>query len=244
LVTRLLSPRAIEREDVYADRAARWGLNLRASYRVVVVNGVRPPLNPLLARTERWLQAAVLNGLAGISADQIVLLVEDSPALVDAVRQWIAQIGPERDEVCAAISTAGRGVSWAAHGLVDAQDALMLGGRLGDTSSILSCDDLSFPLTLYRAGPAALDSNPHVPALRDLRAETGADLFHTLHVYLEQGGSGVAAADSLHIHRSTLNYRLGRIAEVTGTELSDPRQRLALHTAIVLMLLFDPDDLA
>ncbi|MBC6957768.1 MAG: hypothetical protein DWB44_16550, partial [Chloroflexi bacterium] len=30
LVTRLLSPRAIEREDVYADRAARWGLNLRA----------------------------------------------------------------------------------------------------------------------------------------------------------------------------------------------------------------------
>lgn len=240
LVTRLLSPRAIEREDVYADRAARWGLNLRAPYRVVVVNGARPPLNPLLARTERWLHAAALHGLAGVSADQVVLLVEDSRGLMDAVQQWIDQIGPERDEVRAAISSAGRGVAWAAHGLVDAQDALILGARLADASVVLTCDDLSFPLTLYRAGPAALDSNPHVPALRRLRAETGADLFHTLHVYLEQGGSGVAAADSLHIHRSTLNYRLGRIAEVAGMDLSDPRQRLALHTAIVLMLLFDP----
>ncbi|MBP6298294.1 MAG: helix-turn-helix domain-containing protein, partial [Anaerolineae bacterium] len=69
--------------------------------------------------------------------------------------------------------------------------------------------------------------------------EESADLFHTLEVYLDLGGSGVAAAEALHIHRSTLNYRLGRITELTGTDLGDPQQRVNLHTSLKLLRLFE-----
>ena len=44
LVARLLSGKAAEREDWFADRAMRYGLNLRAPYRVVVVDGLKAPL--------------------------------------------------------------------------------------------------------------------------------------------------------------------------------------------------------
>jgi DNA-binding PucR family transcriptional regulator len=46
-----------------------------------------------------------------------------------------------------------------------------------------------------------------------------------------------AAAERLHLHRTSLYYRLGRIAELTGRDLADGGARLELHLALKLVRL-------
>ncbi|KAA9111400.1 PucR family transcriptional regulator [Microbacterium rhizomatis] len=59
-----------------------------------------------------------------------------------------------------------------------------------------------------------------------------SELVHTLTVYLDSGGNYDRTADGLMVHRSTLRYRLRRIREVTGRDLTDPDSRLNLHIAV------------
>ena len=66
--------------------------------------------------------------------------------------------------------------------------------------------------------------------------------FKTLETYLDAGGNSVQTADALHIHRSTLNYRLARIKEICDVDLSSPSTRLNLQIALKLMRLFDDLD--
>jgi hypothetical protein len=74
-------------------------------------------------------------------------------------------------------------------------------------------------------------------------AERDADLVHTLGVYLDQGGNYDATAAALHIHRSTLRYRLGRIRELSGHDLADVDTRLNLHVAVRAALVAEPSAL-
>lgn len=66
----------------------------------------------------------------------------------------------------------------------------------------------------------------HLGRLIDYDLERGADMVRTLTCYLDRGCSKVAAADALHVHLSTVKYRLERIAEISGLDLEDPDLRL------------------
>jgi DNA-binding PucR family transcriptional regulator len=57
-------------------------------------------------------------------------------------------------------------------------------------------------------------------------------LVRTLEAYLRHAGSAPAAADELHIHRTTLHYRLDRIRAITGSEPDDGETRLLLHLGL------------
>ncbi len=65
-----------------------------------------------------------------------------------------------------------------------------------------------------------------------LENQSGIDLAHTLNAYLDFGGDAQATAKDLHIHRSTFYYRLDKIREVTGLDLSDGVVRRELHTGL------------
>jgi DNA-binding PucR family transcriptional regulator len=67
-------------------------------------------------------------------------------------------------------------------------------------------------------------------------------LLQTVASYLAHAGSGPAAADDLHIHRTTLYYRLSKITELTGLDLGNGSTRLALHLGITMMSLMDEPD--
>lgn len=58
-----------------------------------------------------------------------------------------------------------------------------------------------------------------------------SDLVNTLSQYLECGGNYNATAKALVIHRSTLRYRLRRIKEISGIDMTDVDNRLNLHVA-------------
>ena len=57
-------------------------------------------------------------------------------------------------------------------------------------------------------------------------------LTRTAEVFLDCAGSASRAATALQIHRQTLYYRLGRVAEITGLDLADGEARLLLHTSV------------
>lgn len=69
-------------------------------------------------------------------------------------------------------------------------------------------------------------------ALVDYDRDHGSELVRTLGMYLDAGGNYDRTADALVIHRSTLRYRLRRIREVSGRDVTDPESRLNLHVAI------------
>ncbi|WP_328380085.1 helix-turn-helix domain-containing protein [Streptomyces sp. NBC_00440] len=67
--------------------------------------------------------------------------------------------------------------------------------------------------------------------LLDYDARHHTELVTTLARYLETGGSYDTTSERLLIHRSTVRYRLQRIREITGHDLSDVETRLNLHVA-------------
>lgn len=72
--------------------------------------------------------------------------------------------------------------------------------------------------------------HPGLEALLDL--PEAAPLLHTLETYLELAGSAQATAEVLHLHRTSLYYRLQRVEVLAGTDLKDGTERLALHLAL------------
>ncbi len=68
------------------------------------------------------------------------------------------------------------------------------------------------------------------PALAGLLADPV--LTATTEVWLDCAASPQRAAAQLCVHRQTLYYRLGRIAQLTGLDLADGADRLTLHLAV------------
>lgn len=64
--------------------------------------------------------------------------------------------------------------------------------------------------------------------------ECGANLRETLVVFLQENGHAIKAAEKLFIHRNTLKYRLQRVEEVLGLDLSDSDARITIQIAIMV----------
>jgi len=93
------------------------------------------------------------------------------------------------------------------------------------------------PVSWKELGPyrTLLWSRPPTDALLSPLDEAGGSagmLVHTLETYLDLGGDARRTAERLHLHRTTLYYRLGRITELLDVDLGDGLTRLDLHLAL------------
>jgi hypothetical protein len=86
-----------------------------------------------------------------------------------------------------------------------------------------------------------LARSPHLAAMLEERVfgplesaaeKGGADLLTTLEAFLEAALDRRAAADALHVHPNTLDYRLRRIEELTGLLFADPDAVMMMALAI------------
>ena len=82
--------------------------------------------------------------------------------------------------------------------------------------------------------PAALAVADLHPGAEVLARNTRVDLLTTARVVLDHGGDVADTAQALHVHRTTLYYRLDRIAELTGADLRDGVARTDLQLALWL----------
>lgn len=113
---------------------------------------------------------------------------------------------------------AARATATAQCAVVDAAlPAALDWGRLGIYRRLLTAAD-----------PARWDACTPV----DGAAPSVAMLRHTLEVYLDSGADVSRTAAQLHIHRTTLYYRLERLASVHGIALDDGLLRTDLHVAL------------
>jgi sugar diacid utilization regulator len=94
---------------------------------------------------------------------------------------------------------------------------------LGPYGLLLQLPDAAF-------GPALVPQEVE----RLLRDERSERLVATLRAFLDHGGSIPRTAEALHLHRTSLHYRLDQIEAVTGVELADGRNRLLLHLGLLL----------
>jgi PucR-like helix-turn-helix protein/GAF domain-containing protein len=90
---------------------------------------------------------------------------------------------------------------------------------------------------LYRDPSAPERICPGVGALLDDRAGTYRQ---TIRCYLDCGAQAQQAATQLHIHRTTLYWRLARVAELIPLDLRRGDDRLKLHLALTLADLTHP----
>lgn len=76
------------------------------------------------------------------------------------------------------------------------------------------------------AADSRLQAGP-VARLRAHDRRRGTDYTATLAAYLDAFGDTGSASRALNVHPNTLRYRLGRVRELTGLDLSDPHERLS-----------------
>jgi sugar diacid utilization regulator len=90
---------------------------------------------------------------------------------------------------------------------------------------------------LYRDPSAPERICPGVGALLDERAATYRQ---TMRCYLRCGAQAQQAAARLQIHRTTLYWRLARVAELIPLDLRQGEDRLKMHMALALADLTHP----
>lgn len=87
---------------------------------------------------------------------------------------------------------------------------------------------------LVVAAPRELTPDSIHPAAGVLAERSRGDLLDSARVIVDNGGDMTAAAAQLHVHRTTLYYRVERIKELIGVDLHDGQTRTRLQLALWL----------
>lgn len=114
---------------------------------------------------------------------------------------------------------------------IQAKIALQMGTRKYPDKRMHPFNDISFDYILEQATrrlPGYMVSHENLLKLKEHDASTGSEYIPTLRRYLDNHCNVVQTARDLFIHRSTLLYRLEKIRELLGSDLSDPDEMLYL----------------
>jgi PucR-like helix-turn-helix protein/diguanylate cyclase with GGDEF domain len=76
--------------------------------------------------------------------------------------------------------------------------------------------------------------------LEDASGEYGDELIRSLEAFIEQNGQWERAARELYCHRHTLRYRIRRVEQLTGRDLSKARDRIEFWLALRARELVNP----
>jgi purine catabolism regulator len=117
-----------------------------------------------------------------------------------------------------------------------ATQAMHLAGRL-HTDSTVTFDSLGiYQLLIQMEDEPAAErfSQRIVGPLAEYDKVHRSSLMETIIAYFNHHGNVSQTAEALYIHRNTLSYRLERIQELTGQDLEDADERLALQLALKL----------
>ncbi|WP_068176376.1 helix-turn-helix domain-containing protein [Mycobacterium sp. UM_CSW] len=206
--------------------------DLRRPHYVVVIHSGRGAGIASIVAAGRAAENLKMTYLAGRQGGLVVLLVDSHPATDALHREVSKQLG----NVACSIGIGSRCDAPAdfPHSFLRARRALNV--RLNSAHPQGACDyyDLGFYHLVDAAHTAGVVDDyvrQWLGPLIDYDADKNSDLLHTLSHYVECGGNYDESAAALHIHRSTLRYRLGRIADLTGLDLRDVDTRFNLHAA-------------
>jgi len=216
-----------EADDSMQSRASALGWG--SVNRVAVIAGMSPAGNAaevveLLRRAASRLK---VESLAAVQAQRLVVILgglEDPSPTVQVLAQYFDDgpivIGPTVPHLFAA----GRSARAALSGLIAAR-------AWPDAPRPVLADELLVERVLAGDSIArrVMINRIYRPLLT-----AGKALFETATTYLDGGGGLESTARVLFVHPNTVRYRLGRIAIVTGYDLSQPREAHTVRVALAV----------
>jgi purine catabolism regulator len=233
------------RETILTDQSLRYGVDLRSPYVMMVVDahsGGGQSIQQVYRSINQLVQMDGWQAVVGQFAGQVVVLAQDNEhlrAMAARIQERVALLNRRAQYAPrVGISALHQGADTVKHAHEQCQDVLTISRRLTPHVRIAYFDDLGYLHTLYHAGKGGMQGNAFITIIQRLMDEKQSDLLQTLEAYLDAGGNGVNTADALHIHRSTLNYRLTRIVQICEVDLQDPIIRMNLQVAIKMLRLF------
>jgi DNA-binding PucR family transcriptional regulator len=137
-------------------------------------------------------------------------------------------------EISVAVSGPKRGTTGAHLALLQAEQAVAIERGNGGAGKTTHFEDIG----AYRFVLGQPESDIEAQAERALGElaedeDRYADLIKTLEAFIRLHGSVNAVARDLFLHRNTVRQRLRRIGQLTGANLSDANDRLALQLALI-----------
>ena len=220
-----------DRDGAYA-RADALNHDLRRPHYVVVVQSTGRTENALTAAAGRAATALHLNYLQGRHAGLVVLLTDGRPD-PQALHSTISELLGKTTGVIGIGSRCLVPEDFP-RSFMAARRAMSIRLRSVSPQGAAAFDELGFYRLIDAAhGEGEVESfvREWLGTLMDYDDSKNSDLVMTLSDYLECGGNYDESAAALHIHRSTLRYRLARIAELTGHDLRNVDTRFNLHAA-------------
>jgi DNA-binding PucR family transcriptional regulator len=219
-----------EADDAIRSRAAALGWGTATDVAVIVGStppraGAGPALVDLVHRQTTRMGLAALVAVQGPRLIAILAHVEDDLAaarsLLGVFGDGPVVIGPVVPHLFAAGRSARAAIS--GHTAAPAWPEVPRPAR---------ADDLLAERALIADLPARAALGDRI--VRPLLETTGGHLYETATAYLDSGGNLEATARSLFVHANTVRYRLGRIVDVTGYDLTDPHDAFTVRIALAL----------
>ncbi|WP_224386402.1 CdaR family transcriptional regulator [Pseudonocardia sp. ICBG1293] len=175
---------------------------------------------------------AVGRGTAVLLADPATTGSGDLPGQVRRVVDRVGELAHGRFRCVAGIGGPVTAPELPAASVTQAR-AACAAAELGLRPPVARWAELGALGPLLAAPPDALTDQTLPDELHRLRAaDPDGRLVATVRAYLDEAGNGPAAAARLHIHRTSLYYRLDRVTRLTGLDMSDGATRLALHLGL------------
>lgn len=229
-------------------RARHLGLDLDQTYQVIVVStGASDGADAADHRLLRELQGQLDRLSPGsqvsrLEPDWLVLyrVAAGAPAPQQAAEQVVGRLRAALGEDAAPVA----GIGGACRAVADypaayrqARAAVEMGISFGRRQAVICFADLGAYAVLLEATDrtrlVAWAEAYLQPLLRyDARRRT--ELLTTLEHYLQTAGSLVATARAANLHISGVKYRLRRVEELLGLDLSQGQSRLDLHLALMV----------
>lgn len=242
VVTDLLSG-AFTSDSALLERAERLGFNLAVPHLPIALRvsteapATAPRSHDLVSSLVRELGRLGVAAPIGVLGDTIGLahpLDGAEPAVVAGrVHRLAAQVSGR--VVSAGVGRAGIGPAAIAQGYREADRALVIARRLFAPGTLTFFQNLGVHRLLL-----ALDGHPELgafyeetlAAIDQYDRSNRSELLPTLEAFFAADNSLAETAARLHLHRNTVAYRLRRIEQISGHQLSDPETRLALHLGL------------
>jgi PucR family transcriptional regulator, purine catabolism regulatory protein len=228
-------------DEALMQRGQELGYDLRAPH-VALLCSVGRADEPAAARAASAVGAALaalsLNAPTMRRADGLLCYLplngsgQRPRELAEQIRSRLAA---EESQLTLAIGKEAPNVAAWPRSLREAEQALLLGRQLLDANRVLDFGDLGVYrlLVLLRESPELWEFyRATLAALTEYDHKQHAELLKTLEAFYANLGNLARTAEALHVHRNTLLYRLERIGAISGLNLDDAEERLALWLAL------------
>ncbi|GAA0291166.1 PucR family transcriptional regulator [Kineococcus aurantiacus] len=220
-------------------RAPRYGLDLTGPHAVAVVRAETPFVDATaqLAAVERRLQGASADADPLVATKDgalvVVFAAPDRAAVAEVLDRLREVLGsPDRSGWRAGVGRPGPGAAGVVGSYEQARAALALGRRLGGGTVSDAADLLVYEVLLRDRAVATDLVESTLGPLRGVRGGL-APLLDTLEAYLGSGGNATEAARRLHLSVRAVTYRLTRVRDLTGLDVTRPDQRFGVQAAVL-----------